>query len=336
LSDSNDGNGQKDPSTLTPRLDEDRPLDSMLPEMTERGARKTVGSDASIEKTSLHPRVLEVELEDSMEWALAAWEDPGQLELITGLRRLLEGTLLSEMSQPASREDLPERRFRAVELLVFDELFGETQYALGEMGFEGVDYRPDRYTERMDAWQEQAREIGHDVAGRPESVWRNEFETADSTIDEKLETIHDDLRRSLRDQVWGEQPGAPSKALAEKFRQHFNTSISPGPDGLDSFELFVVQEGGDYIRWMRPLVFQALCDFIGVVLQAHYGFQVDWAMCEPDDNGFVPPPLFRLRRGGQTQTFPVGLHVARWAMMPAATGDAGSIRAELEAALGAS
>ncbi|MGM0558591.1 MAG: hypothetical protein ACQEVA_19555, partial [Myxococcota bacterium] len=107
------------------------------------------------------------------------------------------------------------------------------------------------------------------------------------------------------------------------------------PDGLDSFELFLVQEGGEYVRWMRPLLFQGLCDFIGVVLQAHYGFEVDWAVCEADDDGFVPPPLFRLRRGSNTTNFPVGLHVVRWAMMPVADDDATSIRSELEQAIAA-
>ena len=331
--DSHDADGLENP--LAPRLDEERPLDSMLPEMIERGQRRRVGSEDALEKTALHPRVLEVELEEHMEWALAAWEDPGQLELLTDVRRLLEGTLLSEMSQPASREDLLDRNFQAVELLVFDELFGETRFGLEQMGFETAEYQSDRYTERMEAWSEEAREVGHDVGTKPESVWRGEFSRPDSTIDGKLGRIHRDIRRSLRGQVWGEQPGAPSKALAEQFRQHFNTTVTPTPEGLDSFELFLVQEAGDYVRWVRPLLFQGLCDFVGVVLQVHYGFQVDWAVCEAREHGFVPPPLFRLRQGGETHTFAVGLHVVRWAMMPGSTEDAGSIRSELEQFIGA-
>lgn len=330
---SNDDGAAKKVSSLTPRLDEDRPLDSLLPEMTERSGRRRVGSDAALDKMPLHPRVLEVELEEGMEWAMAAWEDPGQLELISYLRRLMESTLLSEMSQPASREDLADRRFDAIELLVFDELFGESRFALEQMGFEPVDYQSDRYTERMEAWREEAREVGFEVPSRPETVWRNVLARPDATLDDKLATVHADLQRSLGNEVWGERPGGPSKALAEKFRQYFNTSVGPNADGLDSFELFLVQEGGAYVRWMRPLLFQALCDFVGVVLQAHYGFQVDWAVCEPDANGFVPPPLFRLKQGTKTANFPVGLHVVRWAMMPVADEDAASIRAELEQAL---
>ena len=61
--------GSRRPSSLTPQLDEDRPLDAFLPEMTERGAPKRVGSSEALEKSALHPRVLEVELEESMEWA---------------------------------------------------------------------------------------------------------------------------------------------------------------------------------------------------------------------------------------------------------------------------
>ncbi|MGM0559160.1 MAG: hypothetical protein ACQEVA_22435, partial [Myxococcota bacterium] len=258
---SNDDGGVVKPGSLTPRMDEERPLDSLLPEMTERGERKRVGSGQALERTPLHPRVLEVELEDSMEWAMAAWEDPGQLELISYLRRLLEGTLLSEMSQPASRPDLLDRRFDAVELLVFDELFGESRFLLEQMGFEPIDYQTDRYTERMEAWREEAGEIGFDVPSRPDTVWRSEFLRPDATLEDKLEQVHSDLRRTLRDEVWGERPGGPSKALAEKFRQHFNTTVAPTPDGLDSFELFLVQEGGEYVRWMRPLLFQGLCDF---------------------------------------------------------------------------
>ena len=148
------------------------------------------------------------------------------MSLLGHLERLIEGTLLSEMSQPASRADLLDRRFRAAELLAFDELYPETRFGLEKMGFEATDFRSDRYNERMDAWREEAREIGHEVPRQPDSVWRSEFETPDPALESKLSDVHAEMTRSMGTEVWGEQPGSPSKRMAEKLRQHFNTSMA--------------------------------------------------------------------------------------------------------------
>lgn len=314
---------------LGARLDEERPLNTLLPELGAPSRATRMGTSEGLEQRAVHPRVLEVELEDGHEWALAVWKDPGGPEVLSALEKVMRGTLLAHLSQPAAQRELVERRYLAMECVVFDEVFPETRFGLKSLGFEETTFRDDQYAERMGALREEARAVGFSMQGRPKAVWRAEFARPGEAMDARLEQVHKALRERLSGTVWGEEPGRPSRALAELCRQHFNTTITPGLEGLDSLELFFAQEPGAQVRWMRPLFWQALCDFVGVLCQAHYGYQVQWAVCEPEPSGFVPPPLLRLRRGPEGRQLAVGARMVDWAM--AAKAGAGSIRAGLDA-----
>ena len=318
--------------SLTPAIDEDRPLDALLPEIDQL---ERVGDVGPVEKTAVHPRVLEVELEDAHQWAMACWDDPGMHELHRQLERLMASTILAEMSRPSGQPDLPEREFEAFELVAFAKFFPESASVLSKLGFEQADYVPDQYVERMDAWRLEAEELGHDLSHRPDSVWRSEFRFHGSEMDSRLDGIHRGLRAKLDGELWGETPGGPSKLAADFLRRRFNTRIEPSLAGLDEFAMIVVQEPGDYIRWMRPLLFQAVCDFVGVVLQAEGDYAVDWAVCEPDDDGFVPPPLFRLRSAGEATHVPIGRWLVEWCMMPTDPESPDSLSERLAAELAA-
>lgn len=119
----------------------------------------------------------------------------------------------------------------------------------------------------------------------------------------------------LGGEVWGETPGGPSKLLATYVRQHFNTTVTPSRDGLHAFELFLVQDKPDELRWMPPLIFQALCDFVGVVLQAEYGLSAQWALCTPDDDGFAPPPVLRVATATGYEQIAIGERIVKWCVM---------------------
>jgi hypothetical protein len=263
----------------------------------------------------VHPRVLEVGLEDHQEWALACWFDPGPDKLDAQLRRLLEVTFLAEFSQRPSL-DLVDRNFEAVQLLVFDELGAESRDRLEALGFESASYVPDNYVERMSAWREEAKDEGLEIPSTPKSVFNAPISRPDPSISSKLEQIQRQMVDKLDGEVFGETPGGPSKLMASFFRQHFNVTITPDRKGLHSFELFLVQETPRTLRWMPPVLFQSLCDFVGVMLQAEHGLTVQWGMSTPDSTGFAPPPVFRVPTDGGYRQIPVGEEVIRWCVMP--------------------
>jgi hypothetical protein len=271
----------------------------------------------------VHPRVLEVGLEDHQEWALACWFDPGPDELEAQLRRLLEVTLLAELSQRPSL-DLLERNFQAIQLLVFEELGADSREVLQDMGFEATSYTPDNYVERMSAWRDEAKEAGLEIPSSPKSVFSAPIRRPDASIADRLEQIQSQMVDKLDGEVFGETPGGPSKLMASYFRQHFNAEVTPDRKGLQSFELFLVQERSSVFRWIPPVLFQSLCDFVGVMLQAERGLNVQWGMSTPKMTGLAPPPAFRVPVDGGFRQIPVGEQMVRWCVMPqAAIGEAG-------------
>lgn len=294
------------------RISEDRPLDALLPELEKPPTR---GDASAPSGAAVHPRVLEVQLEHHMEWALACWADPGPQALREQLRRLLEVTFLAEYSQPAT-EELVERNFEAVQLLVFADLDDAAQAVLEELGFSSVSYVPDNYVERMSAWRDEARAAGGEVPNVPRSVWKADIERPSDALAEKLAKLERQMVNKLDGDVWGETPGGPSRLMATYMRQFFNTTVTPSREGLHNFELFLVQETPGKLRWLGPVVFQGLCDFMGVLLQAEHNFTVQWALCTPDSSGFAPPPVFRVLLPGGHRHVSIGQLVVQWAVMP--------------------
>ncbi len=304
-----DGNGARPPQG---RISEDRPLDSLLPELTRPGTRGAGRGEAPAD--AVHRRVLDVELEEHREWAMACWYDPGADALAEQLSRLLEVTFLSEFTQPPTAT-LVERDFRAIRLLVFDTLGEASKDAVDALGFEPTDYVADEYVERMAAWREEAAAAGIDAPTSPAEVYVAEIARPNESIANRLEEIQRTMLAQLDGEVWGETPGGPSKLMATYFRQHFNTTVAPNRDGLHAFELFLVQDKPGVLRWMPPLLFQALCDFVGVILQAEHHLNTQWALCVPDTYGFAPPPVLRVATDAGYEHIPVGQRIVQWCIM---------------------
>ena len=72
---------------------------------------------------------------------------------------------------------------------------------------------------------------------------------------------------------------------------------------------------------MLPGIFRAICDFVGVYLQANHQMRVGWAVGKADAD-FPAPPMFRINRKASAVMYPVGLHLIRWAVLPSASLDA--------------
>ncbi|MFP4596829.1 MAG: hypothetical protein ACLFVJ_01170 [Persicimonas sp.] len=269
---------------------------------------------------AIHPRILEVELEHHREWAMACWFDPGPAGLRGQLEQMLRATFLAELSQKPSIA-LAERYFKAVQVLVFDELADSSRDVITEFGFEPTSFVPDEYVERMSTWKKEARDAGVAIASSPESVFKAGIERPDMPIWNKLAEIEGRMTDKLDGEVFGESPGGPSKLMATFLRQHFNVEITPDQRGLQSLELLLVQETPGVCRWMPPVLFQAFCDFVGVVLQAEHGLTVQWALSTPDETGISPPPMLRVQQRGSYRHIPIGRLLVDWCVMPRDSND---------------
>lgn len=293
-------------------MNHERPLDALIPELAE--------SRAPMPTLPLHQRVLEVETEGGFEWMLACWRDPGGAAKLHGsLKQLVEATLLSTLSAPPRRGvEVLGRRFEALRLMVFEAIAG-LEDAVRAFGMAAVPYEAASYTERMGVLRDEAQRMGWGEIGEPAMVLEAQLE---HRADARLEGIQAHLVEALGDADWGSDPGRPSKLMAEFLASRGVPGLSPELSSLDTLESVLVSRTPNVIRWMPPLVFAALCDFIGVVIQSHYDVEVLWAVCEEDSFGMCPPPLFRLGHPeGRIEHFPVGLFVLRWCIMPIGAGE---------------
>lgn len=323
---------------LTPDVSEERPLDSLMPEMQKSGLSggDDPHRDAPTDVEALHPRVLEVELEAGHEWTLAFWEDPGPESIRTDLHHLMRATVLKELSRLPRQERDDPRSFLGARALAFESLREPTREALESLGWSEESYDPEEYSERMKAWQNEARAAELDVPARPVSIWQLPARRADPPRRDPLDAVAEEMLESVGDEYWGETPGGISKLLARGLEEQFDVDIELGVEGLRTVEREVVPDGPDAISWVRPILFQGICDFVGVVLHGAFGVRVQWGLCEPDERGLVPPPMFR--DPATQNTLPIGRALLDWCVLPDGTsgrdGDLGDRIEELARTLG--
>ena len=58
-------------------------------------------------------------------------------------------------------------------------------------------------------------------------------------------------------------------------------SLHADARGLPTLEMLLGSQQAGAIRWIPPMLFQALCDFIGVIGQTLFDRDIAWALCEP-------------------------------------------------------
>lgn len=292
----------------------ERPLDAFLPDLRTQEAR--------LPKTALHPRVLDVERESGYEWILALWQDPGSAKnLHDQARQLIEATMLAELSRtPAAGETLNRTR-AGLRLEAFSTVETDLSKALRAFGFSLS--KDSIGKDSLDELRREGTSMGWDVPETPVSSWFASAEMPAGEHGEKLNAVHLEMINAMQNDVWGMTPGGPSKLAANLLSEAFGTTIEPTDRGMRSLELLLVQTSRpNVIRWIPPILFQAMCDFVGVVLSHHYKLQVEWAECTPEEGDYGPPPVFRvMRKDGDFQHLPIGLHLLRWCIMPILEGD---------------
>lgn len=265
----------------------------------------------------MHAGVLETQLEHGYDWTMAVWNRPSQDVLFKELRTLMEATLLAALSQLPARKQQIERLYISMSLLQFRPLPYDLEQGLGPLSFrEMLPFNPDHFKARTEAFRPDALRTGTVLPSAPARIWSVPIHTHRGTLGDQLRGIQGMMSDRMGPDVLGATPGGPSRLFADLAGRLLGTEITPTLEGLNNMELLLVQEEDSGIRWVPPLLFQALCDFIGVLLRASFGLGVEWALCEAGPNGLPSPPMFRITAGQKRTMFPVGHWLLRRIVMP--------------------
>ncbi len=276
------------------------PLDDLFP-----GLRRL---REEIPNHPVHPRVLALPGDNCVDLVFVVWSDPGGAQTLhRALRERVEAALLSELSRPASH--VLEVSLRAMRLVVFGPVAGLPE-AVRAFGFE-----PDGGPDVVALARGEASALGREVPDEA-SVWYAPVETRPLAA-----RIAERLRGSVQDEVFGSRPGAFFARLNVALEVEGERPLPPKRTSLEALETLLFPTTPGVLRWTPALVFQALCDAVGVVAARELGRDVQWAECAPDANGVAPPPLLRVSTPEGWVHLPVGLELLRWCIMPATKGE---------------
>ena len=305
-------------------MSEDRPLDALFPELAAPYApndeRAAAGEPASepLVKPLLDTQVMETELEHAQRFGLAVWRAPeGQESLYQSARALLEVTLLQDLSRPPGWGGALERYLEGVDLFVFEQLDDRARQALERLGFEATRFDELEHANRLHAWQNVARQSRWEVPERPASLWYAPLRVdATSQLAATLRAAHQEIAERAGATLWGASPGAPSHLMASVLERTLKRSLNPTLESLMELDTLLIERATGRLRYIEPMLFQGLCDFIGVVMMATERARVQWGVCESDRRGGHLPPLLRLSGRGGARDVEVGSELLRHAILP--------------------
>jgi hypothetical protein len=286
------------------------PLDELVPGLRAKSER--------LPALPVHPRVVRAQRDDgSYALVLVSFAPPANVRAFhAALKPLVEATLLVELSRPPRAVKGESTRLTSLELLLFYEPPFELAPALVPFAFERADVSAPAASKALSLARRERQLIDGTAGDEPLVRFSAHVAHPSEVRAKQLEAA---LRDRASDAVFGESPGVQARALAE-CAQSIGIEVAPTRAGIEAIEALVVQETTGVVRFMSPLVYQGLCDLIGVT--AHeLGTEVEWGVCEPDEAGIAPPPLLRATDGENAWHVPIGEHVLRWCVMPLAPGE---------------
>lgn len=281
--------------------------------MTERGPLDELFPGVRAQRDALpespvHPRVLEVrDAPDVASFLIVVWPDaedgPALRQL---LARVIEATLLAELSRaPSDLHGDGARRVGSLRLVSYAPI---DTAALARYGLA-------RAT-ADESWREPLAHVRGEAsaAGRePPETEPQLFHASFTEPSERLAEIERGLRAVGDEAMFGVSPGALARQVG--------TLLEVDPADLVAMGTALVPDVREQVRWVEPMLFQALCDAAGVHAARVLKLPVQWAVSEPDDEGLAPPPLLRTRTTAGDVHVPVGMELLRWCVMPLREGE---------------
>lgn len=264
----------------------------------------------------LHPRVVSMGHEDGSRSLVACfWESPeSAASLHAQLKPLLEAALLAELSLTGEQMQQVTGPLRSVQLLMYQEGDATFAQALAPFGLKPVAV-DDAVGRRAAALMRgEALLLDRPVPDSPLARFEVQCVPTEHPLANEVGSV---LRRQTEG-AWGAAPGLLARRAADALASADFAGVEPTAAGIERLESLLVHTKTDVIRWIEPVWFQSLCDLIAVAAHTAWGMQVQWGVCEPEqDTGLCPPPVIRVERPGETAGHvPLGQHVLGWCIMP--------------------
>ncbi len=252
--------------------------------------------------------VVETAVEGGYVWTLSSWGGASSAEdIVEEFRVALSSALLAVLSRPARDRALLGREYIGVEWYQCGESIAqESMDALMRgLGFSRRSRENIDSTSAVERMRGMALEHGEELSGESIQVWEAPVAFYTGAYGQQLWDMQRMMYERMDDALWGEQPGGPSKLFAGLVRNLLGAHVGPNREGLSTMELLLVQDSEVHVRWMPPLLFQALCDFVGILLRTMFRVEVEWAVSE-ELGGVWSVPQLSVRHGEKRMIFPVG------------------------------
>lgn len=270
---------------------------------------------------AVHPGVLRVSGEQTSRWCAAVWStSPGERRLVGEIHRLVQGTLIAHWMQPPAQYELATQAVNSFDLIFFQPLESPLRDRLKAEGWQPValELMSNDEFEQFQVLSDEARKKAIDIAGGPTALWRVKFEAVGGDESQGPAKLGAAVAEKLEDQVWGQIPGWFSRVFCDQLRRVTAVEVEPTFEGLAALGRTILGHQDRGIHWLEPMAYQAICDFIGVVVQAETELDVQWGTCPVDQTtGLAPAPMLRVRQGSQPwRNLAVGYDVIEHCCVP--------------------
>ena len=264
---------------------------------------------------AVHPNVLRIE----NAFVIVCWDCNTELQALHDLlKRNIEGALLSELCQSPKELTESEHALSSIKLVCYGDEPERIERALQAFAMKRQDTVGASWTEIIARLRGEAQHTGRQIDEEPSAVWSVDVQHSSDLATSKLTA---ELCHELKDTIWGEEPGRFFTQLAHQSRSSVPSLQSTNLEGVDAFEAAFVSKDATVIRWIPPILFQALCDQIAVVASQKFGAEIQWGQSETDEKGFTSPPLIRAKLDGTWVHIPLGLHLLQWCILPLQPGE---------------
>lgn len=289
------------------------PLDELVPGLRQKTER--------LKALPVHPRIVHARSPGGDRTiVLASFAAPASARAFhAALKPLVEAALLAELSRPAGELIEDDSRLSGLELYTFAESPLALAPALSPFALEQASLDHPSVHAALALLRHEARRV--DPAPPDEASARYT-----APLLRAAHPLAAPLARKLRDAAphdpWGARPGVLARMCADQLAALGYPGVEPTREGIERLEAVVVPSGHGALRWIEPLLFQALCDLVAVAATVTFARPVQWGVCEPDpDTQLAPPPVLLVERDGESFHVPLGEHVLRWCVMPSALGE---------------
>jgi hypothetical protein len=289
------------------------PLDELVPGLRKKQER--------LPPLPVHPRIVRPSLTNGTHGIVLLSFRPAEnmRAFHAALKPMVEAALLSELCAPRSTLTPAYTRLSELTLLMFEAQPFDLRPALYPFGLEAVKLDAHDSAQTLALARREARTLSEPVADDPVAVYRVRASAAENPLAARL---HDALLAYGPEGGFGREPGRLARTAADWLATQADfEGVAPTRAGIERLESLVVPTKLGALRWIEPLVFQALCDLVGVLAASQTNLGIAWGVSDPDEHGIAPPPVLRVTRDDETFHVPLGEHVLRWCVMPVRAGE---------------